>query len=214
MNSPARANSLRPARDRILDAAEFEFSESGFAGAGMKAIATRADVAQGLLHYHFANKDGLYAAVIARRSEAINAERIKRLTGADTAAPDAVEQIMEALLAPPLGPAGGGRAYARVFSGLLVGGEREARLVEELYDPVARVFIDALSRACPDAPPHAVSWAYHHAIGALMAAVARNGRPERLAGGEEAADTGTTVARLVRFAAGGFRAAVAAETGD
>ena len=68
MNNTATADHSVPARDRILDAAELTFSEDGFSGAGMKAIATRAEVAQGLLHYHFQNKEGLYAAVIARRA--------------------------------------------------------------------------------------------------------------------------------------------------
>ncbi|GHF42929.1 TetR/AcrR family transcriptional regulator [Seohaeicola zhoushanensis] len=212
MNKPADTCSTLPARDRILNAAEIVFSEEGFSGAGMKAIAQRAEVAQGLLHYHFENKDGLYAAVIARRSGNINAERLARLDRADLSAPDAVEQIMDALLLPPLGPAGGGRAYARIFAGLLVGVERDRQMVAEHYDPTARRFIAALQTACPEASAQVLAWGYSFAIGALVATVARSDRPERLAGASgPAPDVEAVVARLVRFASGGLRAAIAAE---
>ena len=62
--------------DRIVLAAEIEFAERGFDGAGMKAISQRADVSQALLHYHFGSKDQLYSEVVARRSRMINAERL------------------------------------------------------------------------------------------------------------------------------------------
>ena len=175
----------------------------------MKAIAIRAGVAQGLLHYHFDTKDGLYAAVIERRAGAINAEREAMLARVDTAAPDALPRILTALLRPPLGPAGGGQAYARIFSGLLVGGAREAELVARLYDPTARRFIAALGAACPGTPAETLSWAYNFAIGALIATVARSGRPERLVDAEESQDTDAVVARLVEFATGGVEAAIA-----
>lgn len=61
--------------DKILVAAELAFAQSGFDGAGMKAISTAAEVSQALVHYHFGTKDRLYEAVIQRRSQKINDER-------------------------------------------------------------------------------------------------------------------------------------------
>lgn len=213
MSNLAAKPTTASARDRILDAAEAAFSQDGFAGAGMKAIATGAGVAQGLLHYHFDSKDGLFAAVVARRAAAINAERRERLAAVDFAAPDALRQILDALLRPPLGPSGGGRDFARIFASLLVGGEREARAVTENYDATARAFIDALGRACPQATPLTLSWGYNLALGALSAAVARTDRPERLVGHTgHIADTEEVIGRLVAFCAGGISAAIAAET--
>jgi AcrR family transcriptional regulator len=65
------------ARDRIRDAAIVEFAERGVAGTSLKAIATRADVSQGLIVHHFGSKDGLreacdayVAAVISKNKHA------------------------------------------------------------------------------------------------------------------------------------------------
>ena len=53
-------------RAKILDAAEDEFAEHGFHGARMVAIAKRAWVTHGLLHYYFDSKDHLYEQVVGR----------------------------------------------------------------------------------------------------------------------------------------------------
>ncbi|MEY4511256.1 MAG: hypothetical protein RLZZ450_3378 [Pseudomonadota bacterium] len=54
-------------RKAILDAAEAQFSELGFAGASMSAIAEAGRVSKALLHHHFGSKEGLWHAVKERR---------------------------------------------------------------------------------------------------------------------------------------------------
>lgn len=49
---------------RLLDAAAIEFSERGFDGASVLAIARRAEVKQPLLNYYFGGKEGLWRAVV------------------------------------------------------------------------------------------------------------------------------------------------------
>ena len=51
---------------RILDAAEKVFSESGFKGASMMAIANEAGLPKANLHYYFKSKSLLYAAVLEK----------------------------------------------------------------------------------------------------------------------------------------------------
>ncbi|MGB8221241.1 MAG: TetR/AcrR family transcriptional regulator [Polyangiales bacterium] len=53
-------------RAAILDAAEDEFADRGFDGTRMVAIAARAGVTHGLLHYYFDSKDHLYEQVVGR----------------------------------------------------------------------------------------------------------------------------------------------------
>ncbi|MFP4374840.1 MAG: TetR/AcrR family transcriptional regulator [Spirochaetaceae bacterium] len=52
-------------RDKILNAAEYEFATVGYHSAGMDAIAERAGVAKGTLYYNFDGKAALFLAVVA-----------------------------------------------------------------------------------------------------------------------------------------------------
>lgn len=193
-------------RARILDAAEQVFAAAGYDGAGMKAIAAKAEVAQGLLHYHFDNKERLYEAVVERRSALINEGRIALLDAVDLDARDAVEQVFRAFFSPPLGPEGGGADYARIFAGLAVGVERDKALVRRCYDASARRFLDALQAAAPGATKADAAWAYTFALGALIAVVGRDERLARLADGDATLDAvEEVVERLTAFAAAGFR---------
>lgn len=51
---------------RLLDAAEREFAQRGFAGARLKDIAASAGVQTTLIHHYFDDKQGLYRAVLDR----------------------------------------------------------------------------------------------------------------------------------------------------
>ncbi len=208
MSTSAKSEARPDGRLDILNAAEAAFSEAGFAGAGMKAIATRAGVAQGLIHYHFQTKEGLYAAVVERRANWVTTARLALLSEIDLQEPDAVSKVFEAFFRPPLGPEGGGRVFARIFALLAVGGARDQALVQRLYDPSARVFIDALHEARSDASRPTCAWGYSMALGLLVGAVGRSGRAERLADLPEDAvdDTEGLIARLTCHAVGGFDA--------
>ncbi|WP_299871959.1 TetR/AcrR family transcriptional regulator [uncultured Sulfitobacter sp.] len=192
--------------ERITIAAELEFAERGFDGAGMKAISRRADVSQALLHYHFGSKDQLYTEVVKRRSKVINDERAALLDSVDLNAADALAQILDALFRPPLGPAGGDQAYTRIFGGLIVGRERERLLVKAYYDPTAQRFIDALQRIKPKMSRKTAAHAYSLALGALVAVISRDGRIERLMGEEGQRSIEDVLDGLVTFASGGIAA--------
>jgi AcrR family transcriptional regulator len=58
-------------RERILEAATQAFAAAGFAGASVRMIAGAAGVNVATLSYHFVDKRGLYAAVVARYFERI-----------------------------------------------------------------------------------------------------------------------------------------------
>lgn len=192
--------------EKIILAAEVEFSERGFDGAGMKAISVRAHVSQALLHYHFGNKDKLYEQVIAQRSRKINSERSALLTQVDLQAEDALDNILSALFRPPLGPAGGQGAYARIFTGLVVGQEREQALVQKYYDPTALRFIGALQQAVFGEDRAKAAMSYTLSLGALIAVIGRDGRLERLMGRSDLQSFEEFLSQLVLFAKGGILA--------
>ncbi|EHP42453.1 regulatory protein TetR [Cupriavidus basilensis OR16] len=51
-------------RQRLIEAAEIEFTQKGYDGASVLSIANRAGVKQPLLNYHFGSKEGLWRAVV------------------------------------------------------------------------------------------------------------------------------------------------------
>jgi AcrR family transcriptional regulator len=69
---PATAPSSRPAsrRDQILDAAMECFASAGFRGTTTREIASRVGLTEAALYRHFASKEALYAAIIARKIDA------------------------------------------------------------------------------------------------------------------------------------------------
>ena len=60
---PDRKRDPERSRERLLEAAEIEFGEHGYAGARINAIARRAGVNQQLISYYFDGKEGLFRAL-------------------------------------------------------------------------------------------------------------------------------------------------------
>lgn len=54
----------RTTKEKILQAAEDEFAEQGFAGARTQEIARKAGVNKALIHYYYKDKSSLYQAVM------------------------------------------------------------------------------------------------------------------------------------------------------
>lgn len=201
-----RKDTQSDALERILAAAEMEFAERGFDGAGMKALAARANVSQSLLHYHFGSKDKLYSAVIQSRSSKINSERLSLLAAVDKSAENALDEVFRAMFTPALGPSGGGRAYARIFAGLIAGHERDQALVRANYDETAKAFIAALQDCLLGITALDAAQIYQCALGVMATALSRDGRAQRLAGSDIASRKEDQIETLIRFAAGGAKA--------
>src|SRR5260370_7687063 len=66
-------------KQRILDSAERLFAEHGSEATSLRNIIADAKVNLAAIHYHFRSKDALLEAVIVRRLEPINQERLKLL---------------------------------------------------------------------------------------------------------------------------------------
>ena len=64
--APQRERNAALTKQRLLDAAEGEFAARGFAGARLREIALAAGVQPALIHHYFADKQGLYRAVLDR----------------------------------------------------------------------------------------------------------------------------------------------------
>ena len=77
MTNPA--SQRQPSRDKILDRAEELFARRGFAGIGLAEVAEQVGLSKSSLFHHFSSKAQLYAAVMARILDRIEAELMRSL---------------------------------------------------------------------------------------------------------------------------------------
>lgn len=83
-------------RQQLLTVARAVFAEKGFDGTSIEEIATRADVSKPVVYEHFGGKEGVYAVVVDRETEALLERMISTLHGGHPRA--MLEQAAEALL--------------------------------------------------------------------------------------------------------------------
>lgn len=193
MGRPRRTNQERrgESQERILDAAEALFARNGFNAVSTKDIGQAAEVDPSLLHYYFATKAGLYAAVIARRAEYVNVTRLAALqahvadAGDGLTAAGVIRTYVQATfdLART-----GGEGYLNYLTliaqlnstpaGVIPGSESTP------FDEVVQVFIGLLRRASPGSSDADLYWFYHMLSGAISLSWARTGRIDKLSGGQ------------------------------
>ena len=177
---------LNGARNVILDAAERVFALHGYDGAAMRMIALEANVAQALLHYHFATKEKLYGAMFERRANVINAFREK---GLNDLMADGTRTTLEALIDVLLQPSPewlgsetqSGQYFAAVVGAVSIAPDKRSKaLMKRYYDPIARKFIDSFMEVMPGLSKRDAVWAYLFALGARLQLSASNDRSMRL----------------------------------
>ena len=80
MGKISRERDAEVAREAILEAAEDVFAREGFDGARIDAIAAQAGYNKSLIFHYFADKEGLYQAIIHRLKARMNSELLGPLT--------------------------------------------------------------------------------------------------------------------------------------
>jgi AcrR family transcriptional regulator len=160
---------------RILDAAEALFMEHGFEATSLRAITTAAAVNLAAVNYHFGSKEELFQAVLTRRLDPMNQERVDLLTRLEEeAAPDPLpcDRILAAMFIPALklarDPERGGNDFLRLLGRAYADPAPFIRkfLAEQYAVMIAR-FKAAFGRALPDLPKKELSWRLHFIMGAL-----------------------------------------------
>ncbi len=217
--APARPRGPRPARgrstpERILDVAEKLFARRGFHGVSVRDITREAGVDVALVNYHFGSKQALLDQVLTRRSGILNTERMRLLQACIDKAkpgPPQLDAIIDAFTHPLLNRSERGGAGWKAYFGLIAqvnnSTEFGGLIMTKYFDPVVRVFIDALRSTLPDGDARDLYWCYHFLSGALTLTFAETGRIDDLSGGLcRSADLDSVHVRLVPFVAAGFRA--------
>lgn len=177
VRSPSRGTGDTKAR--ILDAAEDIFIECGYEAMSLRQITSRADVNLAAVNYHFGSKESLIHAMLARRLDKLNVERLKLLERFDSLLGDRLtcEHVLGAMFIPALrlsrDPRAGGPAFLRLLGRAYT--DPSAFIHEFLnghYADVAERFFEAFQRALPHLPREELGWRLHFAIGALSGVLA------------------------------------------
>jgi AcrR family transcriptional regulator len=162
-------------KEKILDAAEAMFMEHGFEATSLRTITATAGVNLAAVNYHFGSKEELFQAVLTRRLDPMNQERVDLLTRLEReVAPDPLpcDRILSAMFIPALklarDPERGGKDFLRLLGRAYADPAPFIRkfLAEQYAVMIAR-FKGAFGRALPDLPKKELSWRLHFIMGAL-----------------------------------------------
>lgn len=202
-------------KEQILDAAEALFSAHGFEGVSLRALTKEAHVNLASVHYHFGSKEAVVRALFVRRSGPVNQERIALLNELERqadGAPLAVESILTALFLPIIRIAQDPerqQVYRRLIARFYFeSADYLESLFEQEFCEVIRRFEQAFARALPDLPISELCWRMHFTAGVMVHTMLDSGRTHKWA--PQAITDATdqeTLDAMVRFVAGGMRAA-------
>lgn len=205
-------------KDRILDSAESLFIANGFQATSLRRITAMARVNLAAVNYHFQSKEQLIMAVMMRKIEPINRQRLDMLdrieAEASPTSPLSLEKVLVAFLKPVVDAQATGIDLGSfpVLMGRLYTepGGLFQKLFAVAFPVVARRFKDAMARALPSAAPVDVIWGMHLTVGSMAHYLARPPVLALLAGRDAAQSVNPdeSLDRLVSYMAGGFRALV------
>ncbi len=162
-------------KQRILDAAESLFMEHGYEATSLRSITATAGVNLAAVNYHFGSKEELFQAVLTRRLDPMNQDRVALLTRFEREAapgPVACERILTALFVPALklarDPARGGENFLRLLGRAYADPAPFIRqFLSAQYAEMIERFKAAFGRALPHLPRRELSWRLHFIMGAL-----------------------------------------------
>jgi len=182
MPSPRPARKAAPVdttsqdtKSRILDAAESLFMEHGFEATSLRSLTSAASVNLAAVNYHFGTKEELFEAVLTRRLDPMNQERIDLLTRMEREAgekPVSCEKLISAMLVPALRLARdekrGGKHFLKVLGRAYADPAPFIRqfLSAQYAEMIAR-YKEAFHRALPHLSRQELTWRLHFVMGAL-----------------------------------------------
>jgi AcrR family transcriptional regulator len=213
--APRRRKASRPnLPERILDVAEELFGRVGYGGATTRAIASRARVNVGQLHYYFDSKREIFEAVVARHGTEVTEQRRQLLLEAEARYPRGIvplDVLVDALVRPLLMAeprAGGRRASMQMHARLFTDPDDTASMVRaDIYDETNALYVAAIRRALPKIPAKTLYWRYYFMMGAYVWTLLQPGRLEAISQGRcDPADMEAAIREIVPFVCAGLAA--------
>ncbi|KDC38323.1 transcriptional regulator, TetR family [Bordetella bronchiseptica M435/02/3] len=166
-------------REIILETAEQLFAQQGHDGTSMRQITSAAGVNLAAVNYHFGSKEALVQAVLKRRLEEVNRERLRLLDELEAAAggtPLKPSQIVDAffgtLLRLAASPDHAGKSFLPLLERTMTDPSGFIRtLFAEEYADVMERYKNALFAALPGVPRAEIMWRFQFMLGATSYAI-------------------------------------------
>jgi len=210
-NSPGRPVGVSNLREKILDAAEVDFADHGYAGATLREVANACGVTQALITYHFGTKHSLFEEVFLRRATKISEQRLQMLdelasNGANPSVTEVVRTFLEPMLRLRRTP--GGRAFIRLHARLhMEPPEISYKLRGLAYGESTKAYVAAFQKVLPDLPTKDLYWRVTLMVGAYLYAFSDTHRLEVLSEGTCDPSNGTELLdQLTAFIVGALTA--------
>jgi AcrR family transcriptional regulator len=206
--SPQPATSTR---ERILQTAEKLFAEKGIDAVSLREITAAAEVNIAAVHYHFGSKKAVLEELFAARGAPIANRRLELLgqIRRDKKGLPILEDVLRAFLKPALdAPSDPGGASFVLLRARLAFEKAEVRraVIGKAFDTSNQAFLRTLHEALPTLAEDDLHWRFHFMLGGMVYTMAAPGRIESITNGAlDTTDSAAALAKLVAFAAAGFR---------
>ena len=201
-------------KTRILDAAELLFMEHGFEATSLRQLTSAAGVNLAAVNYHFGSKEELFQAVLTRRLDPMNQERIDLLDRIEREAggkPATCEKILFAMLIPALRLARdekrGGKNFLKVLGRAYADPAPFIRhFLSEQYAVMIGRYKEAFLRDLPHLSRQELTWRLHFVMGALSYTLAGTDALKLFAQVTSADNDELLLQRLAPFLVAGLKA--------
>jgi AcrR family transcriptional regulator len=174
-------------KERILDEAEHLFALKGYHNTSLREITGKAVANLAAVNYHFGSKENLLDAVIKRRLNHLDRQRLGQLEDITAVAQKdkrlpRVDDILRAFIEPTirsLTPEAESRDFITIISRAHTDPDGTIRhLFLQKLRPTFEAFLRALSEALPQLPVNTVHCRFLFAIGAMAHTIMRAGHSE------------------------------------
>lgn len=214
LRDPAPAASSANA-DAILDAAEGLFAQKGFSAVTMRMIATESKQHLASANYYFGSKSGLFEAVFLRLIVPVNKHRVELLAELTSKSTPKPEDLVNAYIRPLYEHEEAGQAPRKarlimLFSKQVMSNPDEHKYLQNYYEDVARVYIEAIRESMPGISLADAIWGYNYMISILVFTLAGKASTAKipddfLKGIEQGEPDEVTIDRLTRFVCAGLK---------
>jgi len=163
----------RDTKERILDAAEKLLADFGFDGTSMRAVTSEAGVNLAAANYHFGSKEALLTAVLARRFDPINRQRMALLNALEAGASEpTIDDLLRAFYEPAFREIGAlgetGIRFVQLAGRMHSAANARVRtLFLNLFRDVIGRFVPAFHRVLPGFSDGDLHWKLHFMVGAM-----------------------------------------------